>query len=156
VGCRHGFRGAASDHVSALEKRVAHGCFGYAEATPALLEAVIGHLQRAYGWQVEADWLVWLPGLVTRLNVACRAVDGDVLTATPIYPPFLSAPRLSGKALATAALQQLAGRWGWDFAALQRALTPGSRLLLLCHPHNPVGRAWDDDELAQSPPSATP
>jgi cystathionine beta-lyase len=135
--------------VRALEKRVAHGCFGYAEATPALLAAVLGHLQRAYGWQVEADWLVWLPGLVSGLNVACRAIDGDVLTATPIYPPFLSAPGLSGKALATAPLQQLAGRWLWDFAALQRALTPNSRLLLLCHPHNPVGRAWDDDELAQ-------
>jgi len=135
--------------IRALEQRVAHGCFGYAEATPALLEAVIDHLQRAYGWQVEADWLVWLPGLVSALNVACRAVDGDVLTATPIYPPFLSAPGLAGKTLATAALQQRAGRWVWNFPALQRALTPNSRLLLLCHPHNPVGRAWDDDELEQ-------
>jgi cystathionine beta-lyase len=135
--------------ISALEKRVAHGCFGYAEATPLLLEAVLGHLQRAYGWQVEANWLVWLPGLVSALNVACRAVDGDVLTATPIYPPFLSAPGLAGKELATAALQQRAGRWVWDFPALQRALTPNSRLLLVCHPHNPVGRAWDDDELEQ-------
>ncbi len=135
--------------IRALEKRVAHGCFGYAEPTPALLEAVLEHLQRAYGWQVEAQWLVWLPGLVSGLNIACRAVDGDVLTATPIYPPFLSAPGLAGKTLATAALQQLAGRWLWDFAALQRARTPSSGLLLLCHPHNPVGRAWDDDELAQ-------
>jgi bifunctional pyridoxal-dependent enzyme with beta-cystathionase and maltose regulon repressor activities len=64
------------------------------------------NLQREYGWQVEADWLVWLPGLVCGLNVACRAVDGDVLTATPVYPPFLSAPRLSGRQLSTAALCQ--------------------------------------------------
>ncbi|WP_374680715.1 MalY/PatB family protein [Accumulibacter sp.] len=135
--------------ISALEKRVAHGCFGYAEATPSLLAAVLGHLQRAYDWQIEADWLIWLPGLVSGLNIACRAVDGDVLTATPVYPPFLSAPGLAGKELATAALQQLGGRWVWDFAALHKAVTPSSRLLLLCHPHNPVGRAWDDDELAQ-------
>jgi cystathionine beta-lyase len=110
---------------------------------PSLYDAVLGHLQREYGWRVEADWLVWLPGLVSGLNVACRAVDGDVLTATPIYPPFLSAPRLSGRQLATAALCQSDGRWGWDFAALEAALTPSSRLFLLCHPHNPVGRAWE-------------
>ncbi|MCB1964938.1 MAG: PatB family C-S lyase [Candidatus Accumulibacter sp.] len=135
--------------VSALEKRVAHACFGYAEAMPSLHDAVIGHLQRAYDWRIEADWLVWLPGLVSGLNVACRTVDGDVLTATPIYPPFLSAPVFSGRQLSTAPLRQLAGRWLWDFAALQTALTPATRLLLLCHPHNPVGRAWDEGELEQ-------
>jgi cystathionine beta-lyase len=58
---------------------------------------VLAHLEREYGWRIEAEWIVWLPGLVTGLNVACRAVDGDVLTATPIYPPFLSAPRFSGR-----------------------------------------------------------
>ena len=52
--------------VRALEKRVAHACFGYAEAMPSLHDAVIGHLQRAYDWRIEADWLVWLPGLANR------------------------------------------------------------------------------------------
>ncbi|MEF8703163.1 MAG: PatB family C-S lyase [Candidatus Accumulibacter sp. UW26] len=135
--------------LAALEERIAHGCFGYVQEWPSLYAAVLGHLQREYGWRVDTDWLVWLPGLVSGLNIACRAVDGDVLTATPIYPPFLSAPRLSGRQLATAALGQQEGRWGWDFAALAAALTPSSRLFLFCHPHNPVGRAWDEDELKQ-------
>lgn len=135
--------------VAALEARVAQGLFGYSVPRPALLDAVLGHLQRAYRWHVEADWLVWLPGLVTGLNVACRAVDGGVLTATPVYPPFLSAPRLCGRALTTVPLRLADGRWGWDFAALKEALTPATRLLLLCHPHNPVGRAWEAGELAQ-------
>jgi cystathionine beta-lyase len=126
--------------LAALEERIAHGCFGYVQEWPSLYAAVLGHLQREYGWRVDTDWLVWLPGLVSGLNIACRAVDGDVLTATPIYPPFLSAPRLSGRQLATAALGQQEGRWGWDFAALAAALTPSSRLFLFCHPHNPVGR----------------
>ncbi len=133
--------------VSALEKRVAQGCFGYAEPCPSLYEAVLGYLRREYGWRVESDWLLWLPGLVSGLNIACRAVDGDVLTATPVYPPFLSAPRLSGRRLTTASLRLVGGRWEWDFPALAAALTPASRLLLLCHPHNPVGRAWDEGEL---------
>ena len=133
--------------IAGLEKRVAHGCFGYAQPWPSLYAAVLGNLQREYAWRVEADWLVWLPGLVCGLNLACRAIDGDVLTATPVYPPFLSAPRLSGRQLSTAALRQIDRRWRWDFAALHDALTPSSRLLLLCHPHNPVGRAWEYEEL---------
>jgi cystathionine beta-lyase len=134
--------------VAALEKRVALGHFGYSEPWPSLIEAVLGHLLREYGWLVDALSLVWLPGLVTGLNVACRAVEGGVLTATPVYPPFLSAPRLSGRSLLTVSLSLSEGRWGWDFAALEAALTTDTRLLLLCHPHNPVGRAWQAAELA--------
>ncbi|MBI2308267.1 MAG: putative C-S lyase [Rhodocyclales bacterium] len=134
--------------IAALQRRVAHGVFGYAEPSPALTAALLGHLDRSYGWRIAADWLVWLPGLVSGLNVACRAVDGGVLTATPVYPPFMSAPRFSGRALATVPLLQDDGRWRWDWPAMAAALTPDTRLLLLCHPHNPVGRAWDDGELA--------
>ncbi|HEX5801495.1 MAG TPA: PatB family C-S lyase [Azospira sp.] len=134
--------------IAALQRRVAHGVFGYAGPSPALIEATIGHLERHYGWRIEPDWLVWLPGLVSGLNLACRAVDGAVLTATPVYPPFMSAPRFSGRTLATVPLRLDGGRWRWDWPAMEAALTPATRLLLLCHPHNPVGRAWDDDELA--------
>jgi cystathionine beta-lyase len=135
--------------IAALQRRVAHGVFGYADVWPSLTDSVLGHLQAAYGWRIEADWLVWLPGLVTGLNVACHAVDGDVLTATPVYPPFMSAPHLSGRGLGTFPLVQQAGRWGWgqDWAAATAALSPTTRLFLLCHPHNPVGRAWETEEL---------
>ncbi|MCP5267566.1 MAG: putative C-S lyase [Zoogloeaceae bacterium] len=135
--------------VSALQQRVAQGVFGYAEPTTGLTEAVLAHLETEYGWQIDADWLVWLPGLVTGLNITCRAVAGEVLTATPIYPPFMSAPRLSGCSLLTVPLQLQDGRWGWDWPAMAAAITPSTRLLLLCHPHNPVGRVWDDRELAE-------
>ncbi|MFZ4535199.1 MalY/PatB family protein [Propionivibrio sp.] len=135
--------------VAALEKRVAQQHFGYSEPWPSLIDAVLGHLQRQYHWQVEPEWLVWLPGLVTGINVACRAVEGDVLTATPVYPPFLSAPHLSGRSLVTAPLRLHDNQWSWDFAALEAVLTPATRLLLLCHPHNPVGRAWQQSELAE-------
>ncbi|MEY2633009.1 MAG: hypothetical protein RIR00_1663 [Pseudomonadota bacterium] len=135
--------------IAALQQRVAHGVFGYAEPWPSLLQAVQQHLRDAYRWEIEPDWLVWLPGLVSGLNVCCRAAAGEVLTATPIYPPFLSAPRQAGQAVRTAALRQEAGVWGWDWPAMTAALTPATRLLLLCHPHNPVGRCWRDTELAE-------
>lgn len=135
--------------INALEKRVAHGCLGYGKPWSTLMDAVVGYLQRRYGWQVYPEWLVWLPGLVTGINVACRAVDGGVITATPVYPPFLSAPQYSGRTLVKAPLRLSNGRWGWDFERMEAEITPQTRLLLLCHPHNPVGRAWSGGELAE-------
>jgi cystathionine beta-lyase len=135
--------------VAALERRIAHRVFGYGKPSASLVDAALGYLWRRYGWRASPEWLVWLPGLVTGLNAACRAVDGNVLTAIPVYPPFLSAPRLAGKKLSTAPLVLSEGAWGWDFARMDAVVTPETRLFLLCHPHNPVGRAWRADELAR-------
>ena len=133
--------------LAALHRRIEHGVFGYGGPWPSLTESVLAHLQGEYGWSIEPEWLVWLPGLVTGLNVACRAVDGEVLTATPIYPPFLSAPHFSGRKLNRVELARDNNRWHWDMAALQLATTAATRLFLFCHPHNPVGRCWSRDEL---------
>ena len=133
--------------LAALHRRIEHGVFGYGGPWPSLTESVLAHLQGEYGWSIEPEWLVWLPGLVSGLNVACRAVDGEVLTATPIYPPFLSAPHFSGRKLNRVDLTLDENRWHWDMAALQQATTAATRLFLFCHPHNPVGRCWSRDEL---------
>jgi cystathionine beta-lyase len=135
--------------IAALRERLDQSVLGYGSPTEALTQAIVQHLARAYGWSIEAEAIVWLPGLVTGLNVACRAVDGDVVTATPIYPPFLSAPRLSGKTLNRVELACADGYWHWDWPALQSAVTEATKLFLLCHPHNPVGRCWDEAELRQ-------
>lgn len=136
--------------VAALRERVDHGVFGYPHVTPDVQDAVLLHLQRDLDWTVDPDWLVWLPGLVTGLNVACRAVGepGDaVATAVPIYPPFMSAPRLSDRQLQTVPLARSSSEWIWDFDALEASTTAQTRLLMLCNPHNPVGRVWRREEL---------
>lgn len=133
--------------LTAIERRLKHGVFGYGSPTPLLVQSVRQFLLDNYDWSIEAEAIVWLPGLVTGLNVACRAVGGDVLTATPIYPPFLSAPRLSGKKLHCVELACDDGHWQWDKAALQAAVNETTELFLLCHPHNPVGRCWNEQEL---------
>lgn len=135
--------------LETLQRRVAQGVLGYAKPWPSLVEAVLTHLEQQYAWPVDPSWLVWLPGVVTGLSLACRAVDGQTITTTPVYPPFLSVPESSGKQLTAVPLRLENGRWGWDFAAMEAAITPTTRLLLLCHPHNPAGRVWDKDELAQ-------
>jgi len=138
--------------MAALHDRIEHGVFGYTHPSQGLLAAVQEHLERDFGWQVQPEWLVWLPGLVCGLNVLCRAVGetGDeVITFTPVYPPFLSAPALSQRSTVTVPLVLEGARWVADLEALERAITPRSRLLLLCSPHNPVGRAWSRQELQQ-------
>ena len=133
--------------LAALHTRIEHGVFGYGGAWPSLTESVLAHLESEYAWRIEAEWLVWLPGLVSGLNIACCAVDGAVLTTTPVYPPFLSAPKFSGRHLQQAALACRNGRWEMDKNALADALTEETGLFLLCHPHNPTGRCWQREEL---------
>jgi cystathionine beta-lyase len=138
--------------ITALHERIDHGVFGYSHPPLSLVEAVLEHLERDFGWQVQPEWLVWLPGLVCGLNVLCRAVgaEGDeVITFTPIYPPFMSAPTLSDRTTVKVPLTLENGRWVADMAALEKAITPRTKMLLLCSPHNPVGRVWGRDELQQ-------
>jgi cysteine-S-conjugate beta-lyase len=138
--------------IEALRRRSEHGVFGYTCSSPEVVEAVTEMLERDYGWRVDPQWIVWLPGLVTGLNVTCRAVGepgDDVLTLVPVYPPFLSAPRYSGRELVRVRLHEQSNRWSIDFERLTHAVTPRTRLFLLCHPHNPVGRVFDRRELEQ-------
>lgn len=142
---------APAEVVASLQRRISNGLFGYGEPWPSLIEAVIEHCEREYDWRIEAEWLVWLPGLVPGLHLACRSVGraGDgVFAATPVYPPFLTAPVAEQRRLLTLPLARTEAGWGWDFAAAD-ALLRAARLMLLCHPHNPVGRAWRSDELWQ-------
>ncbi|MBI5570557.1 MAG: putative C-S lyase [Desulfomonile tiedjei] len=138
--------------IEALHRRVDHGVFGYTVVPEELIEAVLSMLQTTYRWKVERDWLVWLPSLVTGINLACRALtdNGDeILTAVPVYPPFLSAPEHAERNLIRAPLARESGRWVFDFDRLERAVTPRTRLFLLCSPHNPVGRAYSREELTR-------
>lgn len=137
--------------IEALQRRLDHRVFGYTDAWPELVEAVTAGIARDHAWHIEADWIVWLPGVVTGFNLACRAVGepGDsVFTATPVYPPFLTAPANSERRLISAPLELHAGRWEWNRDAVEATLEADTRLLMLCNPHNPVGRVFDREELA--------
>jgi cystathionine beta-lyase len=138
--------------LDALHARVEHGVFGYTRPSKGLMRTIQETILAQYDWQVEEDWLVWLPGLVSALNAACRATceQGEsALTTTPIYPPFLSAPKNMSRALHTAPMDQDGDTWRFDFDQLSEAITPDTRLFMLCNPHNPIGRVYEREELAQ-------
>lgn len=140
--------------VAALRERVEHGVFGYARPTRSTVQAVVDALARNYGWTINPSWIVWLPGLVCGLNVTSQAFaqpGEDVLTLTPVYPPFMGAPRNSGRISTQVpfVLNAAAGRWDVDWDALERAVTPKTKLFFLCNPHNPIARVWRRDELVR-------
>ncbi|MHC4926363.1 MAG: MalY/PatB family protein [Planctomycetota bacterium] len=136
--------------LEALHERIDHGIFGYTLASKSTNEAVCHWLKTQHNWTVHPDWIVWTPGLVTALNVVCRAFaepDEEVLTFTPIYPPFMEAPELSGRGLIKCPLKNDGGRYSIDFDRLEATLTDKARVILLCSPHNPVGRVWEKETL---------
>lgn len=140
--------------LAALQERVAHGVFGYGAPPDELTATICTRLAALYRWTVAPEQIVYLPGLVTGLNVTCRAVGepGDaVLVQTPVYPPFLSAPTNQERRLLTAELtaESRDGSlyYSFDDTAFEAAIAPRTRLFLLCHPHNPVGRTFNSAEL---------
>jgi cystathionine beta-lyase len=140
--------------LEALHRRVDHGIFGYSRPVKSTIEAVTTALVTRYDWAIDPDWLVWLPGLVCGLNVLVRALTepGDeVLCLSPIYPPFISAPKNQGRISKAVplALDTQAHRWNIDWEALEQAVGPRTKLLLFCHPHNPIARVWEVAELKQ-------
>ena len=84
----------------ALQRRLDHGVFGYSDTPPELVHAAVAWLDAQFGWAVKPDWLVWIPGVVTGMNLACRAVGtgGDsVMMNVPVYYPFLAVPGNGGR-----------------------------------------------------------
>ena len=140
--------------VEALRRRVEHGIYGYARPVKSTVDAVVGAMEARYRWRIDPSWIVWLPGLVCGLNVAARAFaqEGDeILSLSPVYPPFTTAPRNQGRVSRSVplALDSAARRWEIDWDALERAVTPRTRLFIVCHPHNPIARVWSRDEVSR-------
>jgi len=134
--------------IEALRGRVEHGVYGYGynlERSP-LHEVFADRLATLYGWRVEPDAVVLIPGVIPGFNVAARVLSspGDgVLLKVPLYPPLLRVPGNVGITMDAADLARAPeGRYEVDFDALARAITPRTRFLMLCNPHNPVGRVW--------------
>ena len=136
--------------LEALRQRVDHGVMGYTRTPPSLVAAFRSWLERNYGWRVPADWLVWIPGVVIGLNLSALAVGkpGDsLLIPTPVYYPFLQVAGDTDRRAIEAPLLRSGQRWVMDFDALEAAIQPDTRLVMVCNPQNPTGRIYARDEL---------
>jgi cystathionine beta-lyase len=140
--------------IEALHKRINHGIFGYAKPTASTNEAIVTAMQSRYGWQIDASWIVWLPGLVCGLNVMARAYAADseeVLSLTPVYPPFTTGPKFQNRVALPVPLvlknPGTQGRWMIDWEALEKAVSAKTKVFYFCSPHNPIAQIWNKTEL---------
>ena len=143
---------AAPEAVTqALLARAAHPIYGYSRYPAAMFEALIGWMQQRHGWPIERDWILPAPGVVPSLHAAVLAFTAageGVIVQPPVYFPFFSAVTATGRRLVENPLRLREGRYEMDFEHLEQCAKE-ARLLLLCSPHNPVGRVWTCDELAR-------
>jgi cysteine-S-conjugate beta-lyase len=134
----------------ALTARAAHPIYGYTVYPESLYDALLTWLEKRHAWRVEREWIVMCPGVVSTIHAAIIALsqpDDAVIVQPPVYAPFLAAPKSVGCRLMLNPLKFEDGRYRFDLDHFERCALEGARLLLLCSPHNPVGRVWQPEEL---------
>lgn len=140
--------------VEALKDCLDQGVLGYQTAEPSWYEAVTGWTRRRYGWETRPEWFYTTPGIVNALyhGVAAFTEEGDgVIVMPPVYYPFYKAVEENGRRLVRCPLIEGENlRYSIDYEKLEElASKPENRLLILCNPHNPVGRVWTREELME-------
>lgn len=135
--------------VEALQKRIDHGIFGYSRPSPRLIELVIQRMKSLYNWDIEADWLIFMPGVVPGLNFGIKAwcrPERHVITPKPVYYPFLHAPEFNDRPVSYLPMKLVENRWLPDFEVFEE-LAKTADIFLLCNPHNPGGTVYTAEEL---------
>ena len=132
-----------------LQQRASHPVYGYTTYPERYFDAIVSWYEKRYNWKIEPEWIVPCYGVVPSLNFAIEAFSrkGDgVIVQTPIYPPFVSSVKHRKRHLLENTLCYDEGRYSIDFEDLEEKAKE-AKMMLLCSPHNPTGRAWSDSEL---------
>jgi len=136
--------------VEALVRRAKHPVYGYTYRSDAFYEAFIGWLAQRHGWNVNRDWLSDAPGVIPGIVLCVEAFTepGDqILIQTPVYRPFFQVVQRTGRQLVESPLVLDTGRYVMDFTDVRAKFAQGVKMMILCSPHNPVGRVWTENEL---------
>ena len=137
--------------LEAVQKRFAHGVFGYETIQPGLIPALTGWMERRHGWQIDRNHILRAPNVLNALAMAVNLFSdpgGKVIVQPPVFFDFFDILKENNREAVLNPLVLQAGRYEMDFEDLERkAADPATRLMLLCNPHNPVGRVWREEEL---------
>ncbi len=134
----------------AMQRRAEHPVFGYGHTPEHLTEVLVERMRRLYQWEIEPDWLVFLPGIVGALYLACRATGkaGDeAYRPQIIYPPFVKAPQMNAQTSQAIPMCMREKRMIIDLDWLEQQPARPGQLLLFCNPQNPGGAIYREDEL---------
>lgn len=137
--------------VDAIRERLLHPVLGYTFRPDSYFDAITSWVNRRNGWTISKEWIAHCPGVVPGLNVAVLALTnpGDkIVIQTPVYPPFFDAVLHNHRTLVENPLKNTGERFEIDFEDLDLKLD-GAKAIILCNPHNPVGRVFEEDELRQ-------
>lgn len=141
----------ATPITEALRRRVEHGIFGYVQVPGSYYDAIIRWFESRHAWTIDREWIIYTTGVVPAMSAVIKALTlpGDkVLIQTPVYNCFFSSIRNNGCQVEENPLIYDGHTYHIDYADLeQKAADPKTRLLILCNPHNPVGRVWTPEEL---------
>ncbi|CAM2863456.1 MalY/PatB family protein [Paenibacillus sediminis] len=141
----------AAPIINALKERVEHGIYGYSFPNDHYYDALKWWMKKRHGWEIQSEWVTLMPGVVPALNFIIRAFtkEGDkVIIQQPVYHPFTNTVVQNNRIVANNALKNENGIYEMDFEDLeQKAKDPDTKLLILCNPHNPVGKVWSAEEL---------
>ena len=144
---------AAPPIRAALEKRLMHGIFGYTHVPEAWYEAYIKWWRERHDFTMEKDWLMFVTGIVPAISSMVRKLttpNENVLIQTPVYNIFFNSILNNGCRVQESPLIYRAGRYEMDLEDLDRKMAdPQTNLMILCNPHNPVGKIWDKETLAR-------
>lgn len=136
--------------IDAIQRRAEHGIFGYPVRPASYYESIIDWMRRRHNWEIKREWLAHSPGVVTALDLAVHAFTqpGDkIIVQPPVYFPFFIIVRNNGRQLVFNQLCPENGYYRMDLSDLERKIDSRTRALILCSPHNPVGRVWSKAEL---------
>ena len=139
--------------IDAIIERAEHGIFGYTYYPSTYYDALIKWFKRYYDWEIKKEWLIFTPGVILAINLAIQGFSnpGDkVIVQNPVYYPFYGAIKTNGRQVLLNPLKLMNGRYQMDFENLEQIVKDSrTKLLILCNPHNPVGRLWTKEELTQ-------
>ena len=137
--------------IEALKEQAEKGIYGYSDSKEDYYQAVSGWYERRFGWKTKKEWLVKTPGIVFALAMCVRAFTqpGDgVMIQRPVYGPFSRVVEDNGRKIVNSPLILEQGRYYMDFQDIEDKFSSGSvKMMLLCSPHNPIGRVWEEEEL---------
>ena len=135
--------------MEAMRRRLDHEVIGYTVRTPQWASSIVAWQQSRYGWEIQPEWLNFVPGIVPGIAfvISCFTEPGDaILIQPPVYHPYIHVPTNLGRTLRRNRLDLVDGQYQIDFERFERDVR-GCKLFLLCHPHNPGGRVWSEEEL---------
>lgn len=136
--------------MGALQKRLEHEILGYTLIPPSFYKSVADWNKRRHNWMIKSEWISFSPGVVPALNLLVMAFTqpGDgIIIQPPVYFPFFTAVENHGRRLIANPLRYEQGRYEMDFRDLESKIDKGTRMLILCSPHNPTGNVWSPDVL---------